>query len=176
MFNGIHSASSAPILAERTIAVDNIELVFCLVANVEKYRDFVPGWIDAKRSKLHFDGDKLSHMTEQTIGIPGVLFARKTFWTQTTIEPYSKITVSEQDRNFHLVWTFEQTEIGGDENSQRGCTVRCEGESTVSNPFMRLLQTTQLDATVKAFEREALRLEERGEFNRCQSLLAALPI
>lgn len=176
MFSNPNTASNVPQLVERTIPVDDIKLVFCLVANVEKYREFVPGWIDAKRSELDFDGERLLHTTQQTVGLPGLLFVRKTFWTRTTIEPYSRIAVLAKDGSFRLVWTFEKAEICDGEKIQDGCTVRCRSESTSGSAFIRLLQTTQLDTTIRAFEREALRRLGRGELNSCQSLMAALSV
>jgi ribosome-associated toxin RatA of RatAB toxin-antitoxin module len=175
MFSFQNPSLIADQLLERTIPVDNLKLVYCLVANVERYQEFVPGWIDAKRSALEFDGEKICHTTEQTVGLPGVLFARKTFSTHTTLEPYSKITVLAEDKSFRLTWTFEKTNSSNRETGQTGCTIiRCKSELATNNPLVRLLQTTHLETTVLAFEREALRRIRTEDPSSCEQLTAFL--
>lgn len=175
MYSFQNPSSIADQLVERAIPVDNLKLVYCLVANVDRYQEFVPGWIDAKRSALEFDGEKILHTTQQTVGLPGVLFARKTFTTHTTLEPYSKITVLAGDKSFRLTWTFEKANTANGGKGQTGCTiVRCKSELATNNPLVRLLQTTHLETTISAFEREALRRISSGDSRSCQQLTATL--
>jgi coenzyme Q-binding protein COQ10 len=86
-----------------------IEQVFDLVADVERYPEFLSLWRYARVYRR--EGDDV-YMTEQEIGLGPV---RERFRTRTELRRPDRIDVFSDDplfRTFHICWTFEPIHIG----------------------------------------------------------------
>lgn len=82
------------------------EGLFDIVADVERYPDFLPGWRDARILDRH--GDELT--VRQTLGLAGL---RWTFHTRVTLHPPRECLIETDERPFrHLFerWRFEALE------------------------------------------------------------------
>ena len=78
------------------------ERVFDLVADVERYPDFLPLWIDARIYRRHGN----TYHTEQEIGLGPI---RERFHTRTVLDRPSRIEVTSTDglfRAFTIRWDF----------------------------------------------------------------------
>lgn len=93
--------------AETTLPYEP-EQLFALAADVERYPEFLPGWVAARVRKL----DDETYLTDQILRF-GVF--RERFSTKTVLHRPHRIDVSSTERpfrNFELTWTFEPTSDG----------------------------------------------------------------
>ena len=88
------------------------EQLFDLVADVDRYPEFLPWWKEAKIRKR--DGDV--YYTDQVVGFGPI---RERFCSETVLRRPERIDVTSSDRpfqHFHLVWQFNSV-------SSKGCRV-----------------------------------------------------
>lgn len=124
------------------------EQVFELVADVERYPEFLPSWLDARVVCRDDDG----YDTEQTVGMG--LLARH-FQTHTKLERPRRINVTSRDqlfRHFEIVWEFHPAYDGG-------CRIDFALDfrigSFVLAPAFDMLMIPTASQMVSAFERRA---------------------
>lgn len=83
--------------------------VFDLVADIERYPEFVPGWQEARI--LRSEGEH--RQVEQAVGIRGFIWR---FRTEAVLERPHRIEIQGAGgpvRRLHQVWRFEAPETGG---------------------------------------------------------------
>ncbi|MBN2751380.1 MAG: type II toxin-antitoxin system RatA family toxin [Rhodospirillaceae bacterium] len=124
-----------------------VEDVFDLVADVESYPEFVPGWISAQviaRSET-------SYGTEQTVRMR---FLRQRFRTLTTLYPFEAIDITANHppfRRLTISWRFRRQENGSFISLEFLCEMR-------SRPLQLLLShfgPDDVEAMIASFERRA---------------------
>jgi coenzyme Q-binding protein COQ10 len=127
------------------------EQLFDLAADVERYPEFLPGWI-AARVRKH-EGDV--YYTDQIVGFAMV---RQRFDSKTVLRRPERIDVTSTDRafsRFHLMWIFEPLP---DNRCQVALAVDLELRSPlVQDLFHRAIGRT-LRSVMSAFEARAHRL------------------
>lgn len=97
---------------ERRILPYSSEQLFDLVADVERYPEFVPGWLSAR---VHKKVDNVLHV-EQTIGLHKI---QRRFYTRTTLDRPQRVHVASRDAPFRYLnihWHFA-------EDHETGCQV-----------------------------------------------------
>lgn len=122
--------------------------VFDLVADVERYPEFVPGCREA--SILRREGDEL--VVEQELGMRGWSWR---FRTHARLERPHRITIETREEPFehlHEVWRFEEA-------ADARTRVVLEVNYALRSPLLRALATGLFDdgfrRTLEAFERRA---------------------
>ncbi|MCW8930873.1 MAG: type II toxin-antitoxin system RatA family toxin [Gammaproteobacteria bacterium] len=134
------------------------EQLFKLVAQVERYPEFLPLWHSVNVSKEQYNelGQRI-YLTEQVIHL-GPLY--KSFCTQTTLEPFHRIHIDSSDpmfRKFSIDWLFTSgTESNGKE---AGCQIdfklNCEASSMLLRPIFDIALMDTARSIVSAFENRA---------------------
>jgi len=84
--------------------------IFDLVADIERYPEFVPGWQEARILRK---ADDRRHV-EQAVGIRGLVWR---FRTEAELERPRRIEIHGAGgpvRRLHQVWRFEERQTGGD--------------------------------------------------------------
>lgn len=126
------------------------EQIFDLVADVERYPDFLPLWHAASTSRSKQD-DSL-YFTEQTLQLGPV---RKTFRTETSMQRPCRIRVTSNDPlfdEFVIQWLLEAL-------PQHACRVdfslRCKAASLILRPIIEVVLGEAAQGIVSAFERRA---------------------
>lgn len=132
------------------------ELLFGLVADVERYPEFVPWWVAAKVARS--EGNV--YHTKQAVGLP---LMRQEFMSVTTLEPPGRITVTSDDKPFRhlrMVWTFAPGSAGG-------CDVNLEIDFEFLSARYGLLAGAisgeGVRRLVTAFEGRAQMMSQRGD-------------
>lgn len=132
---------------ERLVAVPR-QVIFDLVADVERYPEFLPMWREARvrdRAEDHYD-------TDQLVGFGPVV---ERFSTRTALWPPETIEVTSGDRLFRrflIRWRFLEDDAG--------CRAVIELDWKVRNPLLQkaidfvLPQTARM--MIDAFEQRAL--------------------
>lgn len=126
------------------------ERLFELIADVEKYPDFLPMWIDARIYRRTGD----TYFTEQEIGLGPV---RHRFRTKTELTSPSRIEVTSADslfRKFFIRWDLES--VGQD--CRVGITLSWEVRSYLMQKAIDLVLPETARSMVLAFERRADRV------------------
>lgn len=124
-----------------------IEDVFDLVADVEAYPEFVPGWISA-RVVARSDN---AYGTDQTVRMR---FLRQSFRTFTTLTPYETIDVTSDQppfRRLTILWRFRRQETGSFVSLEFLCEMRSRTLQVLLNRF----GPDDVEAMIAAFERRA---------------------
>jgi coenzyme Q-binding protein COQ10 len=124
------------------------EQLFDLVADVERYPEFLPWW-RAARIQRH-DAD--TYHTDQIVGF-GIF--RERFSTRTMLERPRRIVVRADDRPFRhflLDWSFATTADGG---CRFTLTADLEFRSAVLQGVFSAAIAGQLESIFHAFERRA---------------------
>lgn len=124
-----------------------IEDVFDLVADVEAYPEFVPGWISA-RVVARSDN---AYGTDQTVRMR---FLRQSFRTLTTLTPYETIDVTSDQppfRRLTILWRFRRQETGSFVSLEFLCEMRSRTLQALLNRF----GPDDVEAMIAAFERRA---------------------
>ena len=123
------------------------ERLFELIADVEKYPDFLPMWIDARIYRRRGD----TYYTEQEIGL-GLI--RQRFRTKTVLTSPSQIEVTSNDglfRKFLVRW-----DLAGDGDDCRvTATLSWEVQSFLLQTAIDLMMPETTRSMVFAFERRA---------------------
>jgi len=139
------------IFVHRTRSKYSPEQLFDLVANVERYPEFIP-WMIATRVRRRTDRFIL---TDLTIGTG---FFQKQFSTEATLDRPHLITISSRDpmfRRFEQKWTFKQmAEVGTDIEYR----VEFELRSFVLQTLLDVTFADRAAAIVTAYTRRARRL------------------
>ena len=124
------------------------EWLFDVVADVERYPEFVPLMLDAKI--VHRDDD--AYETEQRLAL-GLLMHR--FRTRTELDRPRQITVLSDDRSFcrfDIRWTFSPL---ADDHCHVDFALDCETRSLWLMPVIQLLILPMATTMVSAFEARA---------------------
>lgn len=124
------------------------EQVFEMVADVERYPEFLPSWQDARVIGREDNG----YDTEQTVGM-GLLMRH--FLTHTTLDRPRRILVTSHDdlfRQFEIAWEFQQMADGG-------CRIQFALDFSVQSwllaPAFDMLMIPTASSMISAFERRA---------------------
>jgi len=123
------------------------ERLFELIADVEKYPDFLPMWIDARIYRRRED----SYYTEQEIGLGPI---RQRFCTKTVLTLPTLIEVTSADglfREFFIRWDL----ASAGQNCRVGITLSWEVRSYLMQKAIDLLLPETARSMVRAFERRA---------------------
>lgn len=135
---------------ETRIVAASSDRLFTLVADVERYPDYLPMWKSAR--VYRHAGDV--YFTQQEIGLGPI---RERFRTRTELTRSTHIVVTSADRlfrEFGIRWEFEAT---GDET----CRVTVALTWRVRSPLLQRVIDLALPETarkmVSAFERQATR-------------------
>lgn len=125
--------------------------VFDLVADVERYPEFLPSWQQATVCRRDNEG----YDTDQTVGL-GMLTHR--FHTHTTLQRPHRIAVTSQDdlfQHFDILWEFTPAPGGG---CRIAFTLDFDVESWLLAPTVDVLITPTVCSMVSAFEQRARRM------------------
>lgn len=124
------------------------EQLFDLVADVDRYPQFLPWWIEAKVRKR--EGDV--YYTDQIVGFGPI---RERFGSRTVLRRPERIDVTSSDRpfqHFHLVWQFNPV-------SGKGCRVVLKVDLEFRSQFLQGLFSWRLAGETRrimaAFESRA---------------------
>ena len=132
------------------------EQIFDLVADVERYPDFLPLWQAARSRRSEQDNDL--YITDQTLQL-GVV--QKTFRTETRLQRPDQILVTSTDAlfdEFMIKWLLEALP----EHSCRvDFSLRCKAASPFLRPIFEVVLGSAAQSIVSAFERRALALYSR---------------
>lgn len=124
------------------------ELLFDIVADVERYPEFLPLIRDARIVRRH----TTAYETEQSLAL-GLLMHR--FRTRTELERPGRIAVSSDDRSFcrfDIRWRFSPL---ADDHCHVDFTLDCETRSFFLMPIVQLLVLPMATSMVAAFEARA---------------------
>jgi len=125
-----------------------VEQVFDIVADVERYPEFLP----LIREARIFTRDEDAYETEQSLAL-GLLTHR--FRTRTVLDRPRGITVASADRSFcrfDICWQFSPL---GDDGCHVDFTLDCETNSFLLMPMIELLVLPMAVSMVAAFEARA---------------------
>ncbi len=139
-----------PIHREHQILPFTPEQIFDLVADVERYPEFLPLWRDARITRS--PGNPDLYLTEQALQLGPV---QRRFRTETHLRRPDLIEVHSNDSlfdHFLIRWSFGQA-------PNEGCNIefllRCEASSLLLRPLLDLMLVDAAQVTVRAFERRA---------------------
>ena len=124
------------------------ELLFDIVADVERYPEFLPLIRDARIIRRH----EAAYETEQSLAL-GLLMHR--FRTRTELERPRRIVVASDDRSFcrfDIRWQFSPL---ADDHCHVDFTLDCETRSFFLMPIVQLLVLPMATSMVAAFEARA---------------------
>jgi coenzyme Q-binding protein COQ10 len=128
------------------------EQIFDLVADVEKYPEFLPLWYSASILQPPGGNRRDLYYTEQTLQL-GPL--QKRFRTETLLERPNRIHVTSRDplfNHFSIQWVFTP-------KSEGACLVdfslRCEASSFLLRPVLEVVLMEMARTIVRTFERRA---------------------
>lgn len=127
--------------------------LFELIAQVERYPEFLPLWQSARVTQVDQpDSERTVYVTDQVIQL-GLLY--KPFRTQTTLEPFRRIHVVSSDplfRQFRIDWLFTTDKEGG-------CLVEfmldCVASSMLLRPVFDVVLMNTAQSIISAFENRA---------------------
>lgn len=136
------------VYAETRVVFAPVDLVFNLVADVERYPEFLPMW---KWARIRRRESPSVYYTEQEVGFGPI---RERFETKTILAHPSSITVSSSDRlfrEFFIRWNFAA--------AQGGCQIeiqlRWQARSFLLQKGIDVVLPTTAKMMVDAFERRA---------------------
>ena len=128
------------------------EQIFDLVADVEKYPEFLPLWRDVAVQRPQGENRRVLYHTEQTLQLGPV---QKRFCTETLLERPNRIQVESSDplfKHFSIQWVFQT-------QPEAACLVdfslRCEAGSFLLRPILEVVLMEAAQGMVRAFERRA---------------------
>ncbi len=127
------------------------EQLFDLVADVERYPEFVPGWVAARVERL----DEETYATDQMVRFRAL---RRRFSSRTVLSRPERIDIHCQDkafRRFDIHWSFDR--LDGE-----GCRVRVsmdyEFRSRALQKLLGELPGTMTESMIGAFAQRASQL------------------
>jgi len=134
------------------------ERVYELVADVERYPEFLPLWREATLQPLSDEPQSNRYLTVQTIQIGPFL---QSFQTEALLEQPNQIRITSDDTMFEeccIHWRFKRA-------PQDGChlhfLMRCEARSRLLRPVLDVTFMHSARSIVHAFERRAHELYGR---------------
>ncbi|MCP4283169.1 MAG: type II toxin-antitoxin system RatA family toxin [Gammaproteobacteria bacterium] len=142
--------SAVAIHKERRTLPFTPEQIFDLVADVERYPDFLPLWHKASTSRS--EQDQSLYFTEQTLQLGPV---RKTFRTETRMQRPSQIRVISNDPlfdEFTIQWLLGSLP---DNTCQVDFSLHCVAASMLLHPVIEVVLGEAAQSIVSAFERRA---------------------
>ena len=128
------------------------ERVFDLVADVERYPEFLPLWLDAR---IYRHRDESTYFTEQEVGL-GLLHER--FRTKTVMERPNSIEVSSHDglfRDFRIHWAFADAGTAAKPACQVDIALTWQVRSRLMQRAIDLVLPETARSMVRAFDRRA---------------------
>jgi coenzyme Q-binding protein COQ10 len=127
--------------------------LFELVAQVERYPEFLPLWQDVRVSKVQQNNSEHPvYFTDQRIQL-GPIY--KSFRTQTTLIPFHSIHIVSSDpmfRKFAIDWFFKAEKEGG---CKIQFTLDCIASSVLLRPVFDITLLEAAKSIVTAFEKRA---------------------
>ena len=132
------------------------EPLFDLAADVERYPEFVPGWVAARVRKR---ADNL-YGTDQIVGFGPI---RQQFSSTTTLRRPERIDVTSNDRafkHFHMTWLFKPLDGG---NCRVTLIVEIDFRSPIVDALFRQAIGHMTGAIVTAFEARARQLQTSSD-------------
>jgi coenzyme Q-binding protein COQ10 len=120
-------------------------LLFSLVADVERYPEFLPMWKWARIRR--WDGPS-TYYTAQNVGFGPI---RERFETKTVLEPSKSIIVTSSDplfREFYIHWTFSEVPEG----CQIGIQLKWQAHSFLLQKAIDIVLPKTAGMMVDAFE------------------------
>ncbi len=138
-----------PTYAVNRLISHSPEQLFDLVADVERYPEFLPWWRAARIER--WDGD--AYYTDQVIGFRG--FVGERFRSKTVLDRPTRIDVASHGgpfRRFDIRWTFEPAPSAG---CRVGILVDVEPRPKLVQGLLTLLFVNAMRRVVGAFERRA---------------------
>ena len=124
------------------------EALFDIVADVERYPEFVPWWVAAKVRRQ----DASTYTTEQVIRVSAL---RQRFTSTTVLDRPRAITVTSNEKPFkrlEMRWSFDPSESGG-------CRVALSTlfhiRSSVVSKMIGLVSGEAVHTLIEAFEQRA---------------------
>jgi len=124
------------------------EALFDIAADVERYPEFLPGWLSAS---IRRRGDSM-YVTDQVVGFGPI---QQRFTSTTVLKRPETITVTSVDpafESFALNWTFEP--LSGD-SSKVALSGALELRAPLLGGLFSRAATGQIDAILAAFEARA---------------------
>lgn len=143
------------------------EQLFDLVADVERYPEFVPWWVAATVVKVEEDG----YHTRQIIGLPVL---RQEFQTRTVLRRPHSIGVTSADRPFKsldMQWTFDPDPHGG---TQVALRVAFEFVSMRYSMLASIVSGDGVRRLVDAFQARALQIHGHGPHHAAAPIVAPI--
>ncbi len=132
--------------------------LFELVAQVERYPEFLPLWHYVNVSKdERNDSEHRVYVTDQVIKL-GLLYKR--FRTKTTLEPFARINIVSSDplfRQFTIDWSFSPVKKSPENEveCQIDFTLNCVASSVFLRPVFDVVLMDTAQSIVSAFESRA---------------------
>lgn len=139
---------------ERRAIAHSAETFFDIVADVERYPEFLPTIRRARVVSRHAAG----YETEQTLAVGWLIHP---FRTRTELERPHAIHVSSQDQSFcrfDIRWSFSPL---AEDRCQVDFALDCEMRSLFLMPVMQMLLLPMATGLVSAFETRARHLASR---------------
>lgn len=130
------------------------DLIFSLVADVERYPEFLPMWKWARIRR--WDGLS-TYYTEQEVGFGPI---RERFDTKTILTNPASIEVTSDDRlfrEFFIHWSFAEVPGG----CQTGIRLKWQARSFLLQKGIEVVMPTTAQMMIDAFERRALDITRR---------------
>ncbi len=128
------------------------ERIFDLVADVERYPEFLPLWLDAR---IYRHRGETTYFTEQEVGL-GPL--RERFRTKTVMDRPSSIEVTSHDglfRDFRILWTFSDAGVDGKPACRADIALTWQVRSWLMQRAIDLMLPETARSMVQAFARRA---------------------
>lgn len=128
------------------------EQIFDLVADVERYPEFLPLWLDAH---VYRHRGETIYFTEQEVGL-GPLHER--FRTKTVMKRPDTIEVTSTDglfRDFQILWTFEDAGIGDKPACRTDIALTWQVRSWLMQRAIDMVLPETARSMVQAFARRA---------------------
>jgi coenzyme Q-binding protein COQ10 len=133
------------VCTENRIVSAPADLLFSLVADVERYPEFLPMWKWARIRR--WDGPS-TYYTAQNVGFGPI---RERFETKTILAPPESIIVTSSDalfREFYIRWTFAEVPEG----CQTGIELKWQAQSFLLQKAIDMVLPKTAEMMVDAFE------------------------
>jgi coenzyme Q-binding protein COQ10 len=124
------------------------EALFDIAADVERYPEFLPGWLSASIRRR----EDSMYVTDQVVGFGPI---QHRFTSTTVLKPPEAITVTSVDptfESFALNWTFEAL---ADDSSKVALSGGLELRAPLLGGLFSRAAVGQIDAILAAFEARA---------------------
>ena len=134
--------------SETRVVYAPVDMLFGLVADVERYPEFLPMWKWARIRR--WDGPS-TYYTEQEVGFGPI---RESFETKTILTNPSSIVVTSTDRlfrEFFIHWSFAEVPGG----CQTGIQLKWQARSFLLQKGIEVVLPKTAQMMVDAFERRA---------------------